>query len=123
MPGKCIVIGSCILSLAIIAIVVVYIPLYVRVQQGYNKDNATLTLLTEVADGTYSPVICKLYRISGPPLWSFIQATSGEQDSRLNGLAVYSELADACQVLEDVGKVKVQMHTLMKINLQLMTWI
>ena len=109
MSEKCAVISSCILFLAI-TIFVSLIPLF----WGYNADNqhnATLTLLPQLPDGTYLPtVICKLHRISGPSLWSFIQATSGDQDSRLNGLAVYLKLTNTCQVLEDVSKAKVQMQ-------------
>ena len=105
MSGKCIVIGSCILFLAI-AILVGCIPFFVWGNIKYNA-NITLTLLQ---DETYRPVICPLHRISGPLLSSFIQATTGDQDFRLNGLAVYLQLTDACQPLEDVNKAKIQLH-------------
>ena len=116
MSEKCAVIDSCILFLAITFL----IPLNPMLVPGYNfnnQDNATLTLLT---DGIYSnsSVKCTLRDISGPSLRSFIQATSGDQDSRLNGLAVYLELADACQPLEDVTKGKVQLHKVALVTLK-----
>ena len=115
MSGKCIVLGSCILFLAI-TILLPENPLSF-LDFHFNNKYATLTLLT---DGVYSssPVKCTYYRISGPSLSSFIQATSGVQDSRLNGLAVYLELTDACQELQDVSKPKVQLHKVALVTLE-----
>ena len=69
-----------------------------------------------------SSVKCRLYDnllpSNSPSLSSFILATtSGDQDSRLNGLAVYLELTDACQRPEDFSKVKVQMHKVALVTL------
>ena len=95
MLGKCIAIGSCILLLT--ALVYLTSSLEILRYRFNNQDN-TLTL---------GAVKCRLREISGPSLKSFIQATSGEQDSCLNGLVVYLKLTDACQPLEDVSKAKV----------------
>ena len=111
MSGKCAVIGSCILVLAIWS----FSPF------GYSVDNQhypTLTLqevdvkceLDEIETPGFYPV--------KPSLSSFIHSTSGEQDSRLSGLAVYLELTDACQVLEDVSKASIQMHKVALVNLK-----
>ena len=63
-----------------------------------------------------------LSEISGlksPSLGSFIQALTGDNDHelRLNGLAVYLNLTKACQPLQDVSKVKLQVHKVALVTL------
>ena len=118
MSGKCIVISSCILFLAITT----FVSLRPHLIRGYNfnnQDNATLTLLPLLPHVT-SLVSCKLYQIfTEPSLTSFILATTAcVQDFRLNGLAVYLELTNACQPLEDVSKAKVQLHKVALVTLK-----
>ena len=113
MSEKCAVIGGCILFLAIIIAWVLYSP-YWGSYRFYNQHYPTLTL--QKVD-----VKCELEKIislKSPSLSSFIQAISGDQDSRLNGLAVYLKLTDACQVLEDVSKAKVQLHKVALVTLE-----
>ena len=110
MSGKCIVISSCILFLAITS----FASLSPFLFWGYyfnNQDNGTLILQPKLPYGN-SLVICKLYQIfTESSLRSFIQATTAcDQDFRLNGLALYSKLTNACQPLADVSKAKVQSH-------------
>ena len=116
MSEKCIVIGCCILFLAI-TVLVSFIPFSIGRYKFYNV-GATLTLLPDEIYSN-SPVKCKLYpTFTEPSLTSFIQATTGDQHSRLNGLAVYLELTDACQPLEDVSKAKVQLHKVALVTLK-----
>ena len=57
--------------------------------------------------------------LKSPSLRSFIQVTTaGDQDVRLNGLAVYLQLTNACQALEDVSKAKVQLHKIALVTLK-----
>ena len=60
----------------------------------------------------------ELTQLKSPSLSSFIHATIGDQDSRLNGLAVYLQLTDACQALEDVSKARIQMHKIALVTLK-----
>ena len=111
MPGKCITIGTCMLFFAALTTLLSFMPLLVWVH-NFNNQDVTITLLTDNSTVKYT-----LREISGPSLRSFIQATSGEEDSRLNGLAVYLKLTDACQELEDVSKAKVQLHKVALVTL------
>ena len=115
MSGKCIVIGSCILFLAITSFVL--LSPFLLWSHSFDSRDGTLTLST---DRIYpnSRLKCALGKISGPSLSSFIQATSGDQVSRLNGLAVYLEITDTCQALEDVSKAKVQLHKVALVTLK-----
>ena len=113
MSEKCDVIGRCILFLAIITAWFFYSPRYfIRDYSFNNWQNPTLTL---------QGVKCDLHHVSlkkSPSLSSFVQATSGDQNFRLNGLAVYLELTDACQVLEDVSRAKIQLHKVALVTLK-----
>ena len=111
MWKTCAVIGSSILVLAIIP-ASIYFSIDLRLGYYSNSQYYPTLTLQEV------DVECILREISGPSLRSFIQATSGDQDSRLNGLAVYLELTDACQPLQDVGKAKVQLHKVALVTLK-----
>ena len=109
MSEKCDVIGRCILFLAITTAWFFYSPYFI--QDYGSQQNPTLTL---------QEVKCELYCVllKSPSLSSFVQATSGDQYFRLNGLAVYLELTDACQVLEDVSKAKIQLHKVALVTLK-----
>ena len=113
MSGKCAVIGSGILVLAIITAWILYSVPYFDVGDSlYNNQRYPTLTLQEVN------VKCKLHEIySRKRLSSFIQTTSGDQDSRLNGLAVYLELTNACQPLQDVSKGNVQSHKVALVTL------
>ena len=54
-----------------------------------------------------------------PSLKSFVQATTAvaDRELELNGLAVFSKLADACQPLVDVGKPKIQVNKIALIKI------
>ena len=68
--------------------------------------------------GLHGTSISPELKLKSPSLSSFIQATTaGDQDSRLNGLAVYLKLTDACQALEDVSKAKIQSHKIALVTL------
>ena len=112
MSGKCAVIGSYILVLAIITAWLLFSP-FLRWNHSLNDlDNPTLTL--QMVGVNY-----ELYdTFYAPSLSSFIQATSGDQNVRLNGLAVYLKLTNACQPLEDVSKAKVQLHKVALVTLE-----
>ena len=115
MSGKFILIGSCILFLAI-TVLVSFIR-FSTWRYDFNNQDATLILRTIIFRN--SPVKCKLQQFFiEPSLRSFIQATSGDQDSRLYGLAVYLELTDACQRLKDVSRAKVQLHKVALVTLK-----
>ncbi|PFX27357.1 hypothetical protein AWC38_SpisGene7935 [Stylophora pistillata] len=63
-----------------------------------------------------------------PSLQSFLQASASNehQDLRLNGLAVLSTLANACQPLVDVNKAKMQITKIALVSVENMTvcsWI
>ena len=49
-------------------------------------------------------------------LVSLIQATSKDQGQELHGLAVYLNLTNACQPLDDVSKAKLQVHKVALVN-------
>jgi len=50
-------------------------------------------------------------------LLSLIQATSKDQDQELHGLAVYLNLKNACQPLDDVSKANIQVHKVALVTL------
>ena len=58
--------------------------------------------------------------LKGPLLTTFLQASSteGNKDLTFDGLAVFSKLANACQSLIDVGKVRVQVDKIALIGIK-----
>ena len=123
MSGKCTVVGSCVLFLTIITFSLLneYDPFLFWGRLSYrNPGDGTLT----IPYGTDNQAICGLHDTSispglkSPSLSSFIQATTaGNKGSRLNGLAVYLQLTDACEALEDVSKAKIQLHKIALVTL------
>ena len=66
-------------------------------------------------------VQCKLFdaasSVKSPSLESFILASVTDEDHKLNGLAVYSHLTNACQPLDDVNMAKIQVHKIALVTL------
>jgi len=63
--------------------------------------------------------LSEISELKSPPLRSFMQALTGDQDQdlRLNALAVYLNLTKACQPLQDVSKAKIQVHKVALVTL------
>ena len=55
--------------------------------------------------------------VKSPSLESFILASVTDEDHKLNGLAVYSHLTNACQPLDDVSMAKIQVHKIALVTL------
>ena len=90
---------------------------------GHQKELETITLYFSNAE-----VQCDLQEISdytlklkAPSLKSFIRASTAmeDQELRLSGLAVFPELANACQPLADVSKAKIQVNKIAVITLEI----
>ena len=123
MSGGCTVVGSCVLFLTILTFcfLIYYDTFLILGFRSPHESHETLTI-PFIRYGSDDKAIFKLWDFSdslkSPSLSSFIQATAaGDQDSRLNGLAVYLQLTDACQGLEDVSKAKFQLHKIALVTL------
>jgi len=93
---------------------VIYFPYRLSLQ------NATLTF----QDGDYERLVnlrdmSSDGKLNAPSLEAYIRASQGEegQELRLSGLAVYSNLANACQPLVDISKSKFQGNKIALISL------
>lgn len=79
----------------------------------FSHHRATLTFSRPEAQCDFDETDCT------PSLESFIRASQAVEGNelRLNGLAVFSKLANACQPLADVSKAKIQVNKIALISL------
>ena len=123
MSTNCILISSCVLLLAfVIAISFTPFGWLLYGPHDFEITPSTLILrdLTGDRDGL-NRVQCNLsdagLLVKSPSLESFILASVTDEDHKLNGLAVFSNLTNACQPLDDVSNAKIQVHKIALVTL------
>lgn len=119
MSQTCIKISSCVIFFLIISCGMCYVSLaYFKKMRGFSHNFSRKTLTVSELD-----VQCYLddwsFSMKTPSLESFIQAseTVESQELRFSGLAVFSNLTDACQSPVDVSKSKIQVNKIALISL------
>ena len=116
MSTNCILISSCVVLLAF-AIAIQW------TQLGwlFAGDDVDLEPSTLILRNGSCTVQCNLKdehsTLKSPSLESFIQALIAEEDHKLNGPAVYSNLTSACQPPAGVSKAKIQVHIIALVTL------
>jgi len=129
MSRKCIKISSGACLLIFIGGLVVLSISTPRPDRTHQRGSKTITItfsnpeiqcdLNDMSDG-YTSFDDYTPKMKTPSLESFIRASKAmeDQDLRLSGLAVFSNLTDACQPLADVSKAKIQIHKIALIRLE-----
>ena len=112
-------------SVCFVVLIIGLLDVGTFLSQSFPLENGTILRLQQAtllfSSGSLQDIVCPLYdpqskdsRLSvdfkSPSLKSFLQATTAVADLDLNGLAVFSKLANACQPLVDVSKPKIQVN-------------
>ena len=134
MPGKSFVISSCICSLVVCVIIVIVCSGFPRPEIGnpyaskpivFDDGNFSLSIWpVHGAEGGSSDVLYSLNNsysnkrtaeLKSPSVVSFIRASTGNS---MKCFAMYLNLTDACQTLDDVSKVKTQVPKIALVTLE-----
>ena len=122
MSKKCFVIKSCLYFVVISVMLVfcVFWPWLSLINIYYRHRQPILKVWYEMEPPPAVPELMLLdtrtiYEFNSPSVESFIQAST--TDNSLKGLAVYLNLTNACQTLDDVSKAKNQVHKIALVTL------
>ena len=122
MTKKCFVIKSCLYFVVISVMLVfcVFWPWLSLINIYYRHRQPILKVWYEMEPPPAVPELMLLdtrtiYEFNSPSVESFIQAST--TDNSLKGLAVYLNLTNACQTLDDVSKAKNQVHKIALVTL------
>ena len=117
MSKKCFVIKSC-LYFVVIFVMLVFCAFPVQLDNSYNPEPAELPILkvwNAKEQSTDEMLLNSTKKFNSPSVESFIRAST--TDNSLKGLAVYLNLTNACQTLDDVSKAKNQVHKIALVTL------
>ena len=122
MSKKCFVIKSCLYFVVISVMLVfcVFWPWLSLINIYYRLRQPILKVWYEMEPPPAVPELMLLdtrtiYEFNSPSVESFIQAST--TDNSLKGFAVYLNLTNACQTLDDVSKAKNQVHKIALVTL------
>ena len=112
MSKKCFVIKSC-LYLVVISLMLPYFCFVLNSawSNNYYYDNLPILKVWRKKEMH----LLKRIEFNSPSVESFIRASA--TDNSLKGLAVYLNLTNACQTLDDVSKAKNQVHKIALVTL------
>ena len=116
MSKKCFVIKSCLYFVVIsVMLVLCFFWPWLNISYGYKQPILKVWNAMEQSPEEMLLDTSTIYEFNSPSVESFIQAST--TDNSLKGLAVYLNLTNACQTLDDVSKAKNQVHKIALVTL------